>query len=132
MNGLGADENQLPEQRSISSTMSLARASVTRVPAPIVAEEIAPDMKEFSTVPHSLEYIQLQANLQAPKPKKRNFFVALFQSRGKKKEVNVNNNSVSLSDVVSAIHGSSPSPKSVSVKKGGEREAGSPPQFWKQ
>jgi len=109
---------RIPQLESLDSALSITRASVSRAQVPIatVAEDIAPGQKQFTTrfeVEDRFE--EGPANAKGRKqPKKRHFLVNFFNSRGKKKEKNVNNNSLSMSDVVSAI--GSGSSHSVKVK----------------
>jgi len=99
---------QIRRIQSLHSTVSITKASVSRAQVPLVsvAEEIKPGQKLFTTPLEVVDCFQ-----EAPNPKeaksrsKRNFLVNLFTSRNKKKG-NVNNNSLSFSDIVSAVKNS--------------------------
>jgi len=96
---------QIRRIQSLHSTVSITKASVSRaqVPTVSVAEEIKPGQKLFTTPLEVVDCFQ-----EAPNPKeakRRNFLVNIFTSRNKKKR-NLNNNSLSFSDIVSAAKGS--------------------------
>jgi len=106
------------EQQQPADMLGVTSASVICVPAAIVAEEIEPTAKEFSKVaqPFEKELTQQQPHYPTENGIRRNFIADLFDLRGKKKKINANNNSVSLSDVLSMVKSKSKS-KSKKSKK---------------
>ena len=80
--GINEDDDR-PIEQKLASTMSITRASVTRVPAATVAEEIVPRKREFATPNPSFQVMQEVPLNQAPirTEKKRNFFASFFQKR---------------------------------------------------
>merc|ERR1712136_332267 len=105
------------EQQQPADALGVTTASNVCVPAAIVAEEIEPTAKEFLKIaqPFEKELTQQQPHYPTENGIRRNFIADLFDLRGKKKKINANNNSVSLSDVLSMVKSKSKS-KSKSKK----------------
>merc|ERR1712168_1324278 len=96
------EETQL-EQETLQNAISFTRASVTHVPAAIMAEPVGKILEP--------ELIHQSTNDR----KRKKFLANIFRFRGKKNMANTNNNSLSLSDIVSAAKSKSKK-KSSSVK----------------